>query len=414
MSARGRDRSGGERGAVTLVLAGASMLMAVVMLGAISIARLTIVRADVDRAADAAALAALAIISERGLPFDRDKREAAEALARQNSPLSIDFIWDVRTTDTALEIGVKASSAVDLPQLVFAGGAHTVTSRNRASLPQLGFNDAQRSQLKLALTLDYSGSMSIPIDGGSSARAIDVLEASITQLLGSNLRIDYGAVFYSSEILDQVSFVPDARRQIAEIMAVRDADAGTNTAAGFDAARQLILAAPDTGRYVLLVSDGEPNDFAAARAAAQALWAAGITIYTLEIRRQGSGAALDQFMTDVAGAPSNPGDPNYHFVATSSATLAATFRSITASILCSIGPVTPAPADPSTLRVFLVGSGGERRLAASDDLARDSALLAYRYEPSDQRIRLSETACAAITENGERAIVRTRIPRLVE
>ena len=45
--------------------------------------------------------------------------------------------------------------------------------------------------------------------------------------------------------------------------------------------------------------------FGTARAAAGDVWNAGITIITLEIRRQGSGRALDQFMTDVAGTPAS-------------------------------------------------------------------------------------------------------------
>src|SRR5690606_13078866 len=123
-------------------------------------------------------------------------------------------------------------------------------------------------------------------------RAIDVLEASVAGLLDADLPIDYAGVLYSTSTLDRVGFTASAPARIAAAMGRYDAVGGTNTALGFDEARALLAAAPDTGRYVLLVSDGEPSNFAAARAAAARLWdlgcppphpsaSCGVTIFTL-------------------------------------------------------------------------------------------------------------------------------------
>jgi hypothetical protein len=406
-----------ERGAVTPTMIVAALLLCVVAMGAITIGRLAAVRADAQRAADAGALAALQIVRDRGMPFDASARAAAEALARRNAALPARFQWRVTESADTVEIEVTAAIDVDQPTLVFAAGAAEVRGRSVARLPQRRFDDAERRLPKLVMALDYSGSMALPFSGGG-ARAIDVLEDSVEGLLGAALDIDYGAAFYSSGVFRTVGIGASAPNQIVSTMNAYDAGGSTNTGAALTSARNLLLAAPDTGRYVLLVSDGEPccesDAFARGRAAATALWNAGVTIYTLEIRRSGSSAALDQFMTDVAGSPSSRRDPNYHFVATSAAALVDQFRNIVASIVCKVGPVSPAPSDPTSLRVYLEQGGAERALPATDDLARDRALERYRWERADATVRLTAAACDSVLDAGAEVVVRFDRPALAE
>jgi len=398
------------------VIVGA-LLLCVVALGGITLGRLAAVRSDCQRAADAASLAALQVIRDRGLPFDTAARNAAESLARRNSPLDVRFTWQVTDTPDAVDIQVVASIDVDTPTMVFNSGSAEVRARAKARLPQERFDDAERRLPKLGLVLDYSGSMDLPFSGGSQ-KAIDVLETSVRGLLNADLDIDYGAVFYSDSVFRTVPIGAGAPAQINGIMNSFTSGGSTNTAAGLSSARNVMLAAPDTGRYVLLVSDGEPccasNSFAAARNAATALWDAGITIFTLEIRRSGSTAALDQFMTDVAGTPASRRDRNYHFVATNAATLITQFQDIVASIVCKVGPMSPAPTDPSTLRVFLTQGTSERVVPPSNDLIADQALERFRYEPTDQTVRLTATACDAVIDAGADIVVRYDRPALTE
>jgi len=402
-----------ERGAVTPAIVVACLLASALSLGGITLGRMAAVRSDAQRSADAAALAALQVIKERGLPFDARAKAAAEAIARANTPNPVAITWQVNETADAVTITALATVEVDTPRFVFLDGTTQVQGRASASLAQTKFDTAERRLPKLSLVLDYSGSMDLPFSGGG-ARAIDVLEDSVEGLLNAGLEIEYGAVFYSSNVFRTVPVSPGAPNQIMSTMNSYDAGGNTNTAAGLAAAGNLLQAVPDTGRYVLLVSDGEPNDFGSARNAAAALWDRDMTIFTLEIRRSGSGAALDQFMTDVAGTPTNRRDRNYHYVATSAAQLVQEFRRIVSTIVCKVGPLSPAPSDPAGIRVFLREGTIERAVPATDDLGRDVALERYRYESTDLSVRLTATACDAVLERGAAIVVRSERPGLTQ
>jgi Flp pilus assembly protein TadG len=399
---------------VTPAVVVGALTLSVVSLGGITLGRIAVVKSDVQRAADAGTLAALQVIRERGLPFDDASRIAAESIARANSPNGIALTWDVRETETKVDITAIASTQIDTPVLVWSGGTTEIRAKSTSSLAQIRFDSVERRLPKLTLVLDYSGSMDLPFSGGGG-RAIDVLEDSVEGLLNAGLEIDYGAVFYSSDVFKTVpiSSGTTATNGIINAMNQYDAGGGTNTAAGLNSARNLLLNAPDTGRYALLVSDGEPNSVSEGRAAAATLWDAGMTIFSLEIRRSGSGAALDQFMTDVAGTPSSRRDRNYHFVASSAADLLNEFRRIVSTIVCKVGPLNPAPGDPALLRVFLRQAGVDRRIILTDDLGRDTNIEAYLYDTGDNSVKLTAKACDAVM-NGATLVTRAVPPALVD
>jgi len=407
----------GERGAIAPAAGVAVIVLSVLAMGAISIGRLAAVRSDAQQAADSAALAAATAVRERGLPFDATTRASAEAIARKNSRLPIAFQWNVVDRPSGVDFTVTTSIDVSLPLLVFSDGRKTVQANATGRAAQTKFDDAERRYPKLVLVLDYSGSMSLPFSGGSG-RAIDVLEQSVRNLLLAGLRIDYGAVFFSTGVFRTLGIGPSTPGQIISTMNHYDAGGNTNTAAALSSGRNVLTAAPNTGYYMLLVSDGEPccssSSFSAARQAAVNAWNSDITIYTLEIRRSGSSSALAQFMTDVAGSPTSRRDRNYHFVATSAADLLARFQDIVASIVCKVGPMAPPPADPSTLRVFLRSGTSERRLQASSNLAADRSIEAYQYFSADQTIRLTERACDAVIDSGNEVVVRYDSPTLTD
>ncbi len=338
-------------------------------------------------------------------------------MARKNSRRPIDFRWNIAERADAVEVSVATSIDVNLPGLAFASSTKAAQANAKTELSQSRFDEAERRIPKLVLVLDYSGSMSLPFSGGGS-RAIDVLESSVEGLLNANLTIDYGAVFYSSNVFRTHAIGPSTPAQIVNTMSRYDAGGSTNTAAALSRASNILSAAPNTGRYILLVSDGEPccasNSFSAARAAAQAAWGRDVTIFTLEIRRSGSSSALDRFMTDVAGSPSSRRDRNYHFVATSAAALVTQFRDIVANIVCKVGPMNPVPSDLASMRVYMTNGLAERPLPATSDLARDRTIEAYRYNAPDQTIRLTETACDAVLDRGDDVVVRFDRPTLTE
>ncbi|HTM20586.1 MAG TPA: vWA domain-containing protein [Kofleriaceae bacterium] len=406
-----------QRGAIAVTAGVATILLSMLALGAVHIGRMVALRDDAQRAADSASLAASQAIRERGMPFDLQTRQAAEAVGRKNSKLPVNFVWNVAESSTAVDFTVNTSIDMEVPALAFTDTHTQVLANATGRVPQSKYDEAERRYPKLTMVLDYSGSMDLPFSGGSG-KAIDVLESSVRNLLNANLRIDYGAVFFSTGVFKTIGIGPSSPGQINATMNTYGAGGNTNTAAGLNTGRNVLLAAADTGRYILLVSDGEPccdgNSFAAARAAADAAFAAGITIYSLEIRRSGSSSALDQFMTYVAGSPGSRHDPSFHFVATSAASLTAKFQDIVASIVCKVGPLSPAPSDPALLRVFLKSGSSERRLLESSNLAADRTLERYQYSAADQTVRLTERACDAVIDSGDDVVVRFDQPSLTD
>lgn len=411
-----------ERGSMTPILAGSAVALALMAIGGATVGRLAAVRLDVQRASDAAVLAAAQIIKERGLPFDDAARMAAENLARRNSRLPVTFTWTINDAPTALEFSVAAQATVDVPRMIFMSGSTTVSARARGRVTQAKFDEATRRLPKLMLVLDYSGSMNQIMPGSGGKSAIRVLKESVTNLLDAGLMVDYGLAIFASGLEDQAPIGTSVATLKAKVNG-RNAGGMTCTSCGLNRARELLLAAgEDTGRYVLLVSDGAPNNGGGAngaRAAATSIWnnpTAG-TIFTLHIDWSGGAdAALRNFMISVSGTPASRGDVSYYYRATDANTLRDTFRNIVASIVCSVGPLVPAPAAPSSLRVYLKdrGSGVERLIPAVADLAANAAIEAYRYDAPTATLRLTQTACNAVLDLRQQVVVRHGQAGLVE
>jgi len=398
----------------------AILVMAVLAVGTVSIGRLAAVRSDAQQAADSAALAACQIIRDRGMPFNAQARTAAQNIAARNSQLPVGFTWTVNETPTSVDVTVQSTINVDLPSLIFAGGTRSVQAQASGRVTQSRYDEAERRIPKLAMVLDYSGSMQLQFSYGGGGPAIDILEDSIEALLNEDLMIDYGAVFYSDDVIHSVPISAAAPGQIISWMHSHGTYNMTNTSAGIRRARQLLTATDNTGYYILLVSDGEPNNgggMSGARAQANAAWNNDISIITLEIRRAGSSVAMSNFMTSVSGTPSSRGDPNYHYVAMTASDLIDTFRDIVASIICKVGPLNPVPADLSTVHVFLSAGATERvvpAIPAGDSLADWSADERYQYFAGDNTIRLTDAACDAVIDSGDEIVIRFDRPFLTD
>jgi hypothetical protein len=297
-------------------------------------------------------------------------------------------------------------------------GSQTLTRRAVARLPQRTISATERRRPKLALALDYSGSMDLPIEGAAAggSRAIDVLELSVAGLLGANLEIDYSAVFYNGGVFDSVAFSGGAIGQILSALDAYDARGNTNYSAPLSRARQLLAAEEDTGRYVLMVSDGAPGDSPSQiDAAAASLWGIDSTIFTLEIRRQGSSSALAGNLIAISGTPSDRGNNDYHFVATTGTELVEQFENILAEIICRAGPVDPAPANPGDLHLLLFKEGlSDIDLDPVEDVFAAPDVYGYNYDPGTQMIQLTDRTCSAVLDSGYQIVSRSQPGALVE
>jgi hypothetical protein len=414
-----------QLGSFTPLAGGVVLVFALLALGGLTIGRLTAVKADSQRAADAAALAGAQLIRDNGMPFDGTLRARAETVGRANSVLPIDFVWSLVEDGDSVDLEVTTQINVQGPTLVIGGGSKTVESRAKASITQTRFDDADRRLPKLIMVLDYSGSMNAAMPGGGGARAIDVLKASVNNLLDADLRIDYGMVIYSGGIL---SVVPPGEGTPSHINNIRNAVNGrgaggmTCTSCGLNRARELLLGAgDDTGRYVLLVSDGAPTaggNEAGARSAANSLWAIEASNFSLHIDSSGGGdPALRNFLISVSGAYTSHPDAGYYFYADDASSLRDTFEIIVSSIVCSVGPLDPIPADAATLKVYLASGAAERgviSVPAGGDLYDFRDQERYVYDTATQTIKLTELACDAVIDDGDEIVIRFDKPDLIE
>jgi Mg-chelatase subunit ChlD len=391
------------------------MVLGTTAVGAIGLGRMTAVRSDLQRSADGSALAAVELIRKNGLPLTAEMQQAAESTGQVSTKTPVGFDWRVTSTADYVEVEVVTRTELELTEMVWNGGRE-LSRRTVARLPQSVISQTERRKPKLVLALDYSGSMTLPFTGATGQRAIDILEISVAGLLNADLDIDYASVFYNSGVFDHVGFGGSAINQILNRFDNYDAGGGTNYSSPLGRARSILAAEEDTGRYVLMVSDGQPGDSPGQIAsAASSLWAIDATIFSLEIRRHGSSPALAQNLIAISGTPADRGDPSYHFVATSGTELVDQFSNILAEIACRAGPVTPAPADPSDLSLLLFKPGmTDIALVPVADVFSSPGVYGYSYDAGTQMVALTDRTCSAVLDSGYKILSRSQPGVLVE
>jgi hypothetical protein len=410
MKAAGTSR---QRGATTPIAAASVLLLAVIGAGGATIGRIAVARSDAQRAADAAALALGDAIREQGIATSP---AAALGVGQRNVRTAVGLSPAVNETTTSAQALVEAHSNLLAPRFVFASGTVDVAARARAMVPEVQLQNVAMPHAKVVLVLDFSGSMVEVLAGGQSK--IDELKSSVAEFLREPLRIDWAGVLFSTDVLGFQPFAPDAASQLQQLINNHSADGSTATERGLAKARDL-LAAPDVrsdpNKFVLLVSDGAPNDVGSARGAAGPLWDLGATIITLHIDSDGD-AAASQFMLSVSGkSPGN--DHDWYFRIDTAAALEAQLQTILARIGCPLDPLPPVE-NPPLVSAFLRPAPGasERKLvnAGTGDLALFRDREAFRYDPATRRVTLSLPACEAIANRHEQLVIRYNRARLIE
>lgn len=91
-----------------------------------------------------------------------------------------------------------------------------------------------------------------------------------------------------------------------------------------------------------------------------------MTLFTVNVV---VGAVRRSLLIHMGGGPADAGDEGCYVEAGNAAALQESFRKITADILCRIGPLEPAPEDPTDLYAFVRDPGepsSEERLEPMD------------------------------------------------
>jgi hypothetical protein len=408
-----RSRWSRERGSVMPVVAFVSLILAVLGIGGAVLGRTVAARQDAQRAADGAALAMADLIREQGLPAALPRAMQIGQFS-DRSPLGWNPSW--REEPTRLVAQVAASGQLAAWRYIWDSGSIPVNARASAIVGQEVHEIDNWSPPQLMLVLDYSGSMGEAM-GGNRSR-IDALEDGVQRMFDQGYRIEFGATLFDSSIVASERFGPDSVGRILQLLRNHGPGSGTCTSCGLRSGRELLADSPDTGadKFVVLVSDGSPNDGGGeegARQEAARLWDDNVSIFSLHV---GAGGGLQAFMESVAGTPDHhPYPEDYYFQVTDPESFRQALEAIAAAIACR----TPRPLnmqaieDMATLRVFLREGGRERRIEESPNLIAGN-IEGYQLERTGGRLRFTPRACNAIIDRGAQIVVRYNRARLIE
>lgn len=450
MRTRRRRSSDRQRGSVMPIVLGGILILAILAYGGATVWRMVLARAEAQRAADAACLTAANVMKHEGMPFNLAKQGLAEELARGNANLPVSFQWETQETATEIRFRCTASVAVPAPRLVWSDGVVNVTASARASSRQQTITEAEKKYPQLVMVLDYSGSMRRSFDGSwdddqGNDSFWDLIDAA-NALLDKNFEFRYGLAIFGTHVLDATANVSldnldDVKTRVNKRQGCPydgQDGCGTGTWEALDRARSLLADSSlpgDEGKYVLLVSDGEPSgDVSDPRgesvAAANRLWDLGAEIFTIQITNSGSSSgSFRQFMHSVSGTPEQRGNPAGHYwSADNPAELEALFEMFGNALACQLPQVDPPPPNPRLMHVYVRDAGGnETQLGDSSEHPTspadspgdlwDSSLPFksgdwFYYHPEKRRLYVTPNVCERILDNHENVYVRFRSPTL--
>jgi von Willebrand factor type A domain/Putative Flp pilus-assembly TadE/G-like len=439
-------RRGREHGGITPLMVGLIMVLLTILVGASAVGRLAMLRQDAQRGADAACLVAANVIRLDGLPFNAQKElKVAEIALRNLGPgASVEVIATDEQDQVSFECIVQLNVGVPW-------GAELVTAKAAGKVAQKKYDNAIEVKPRFVLVLDYSGSMERGMVGDAGGRkSIDVLKDAVRTLFEMDLPVKYGAVLFSDNVT-KIGISPDAPAQVRAKINTPLGPA-TMTGAALDAANEILSADPldfeDQASYVLLVSDGQPNDpsmslpdsDADARAAAQALRDGPnkVYIHTLHIVNQPTAegqAVVQAFMeqitgeagVDEAGAPRSPDIEDGFHAASSDSQLREEFEEIAGAIACPVQlDALPEPGTklhpflraPSQDEVVITDLLDVRPNAVKGDL--NSTKFNYRTQNyyflvrDKKQIFVTKAVCDKILKAGHIMVLRYEKPRLTE
>ncbi len=420
-----------SRGAVAIMIVHLALVVFVVMVAGVRLGLISLQKQEHQNQADAVALGATWIAKEKGLG-DLCNHPDLAALAHGNrTTTSSERVTTCPTPrrvqesdgSSHLTFQVEASDEVNHAYsdvMALSNENIRLDAWGTGQLVEHSFDEVQRLFPKLVLVLDYSGSMRANF--GSTTR-LKELQKAVNALLDMELRVEYGAVLFSTDVLQTVAIDYDDRQQDIRNAISRSYANMTNYPVALRHATNLLLDTEDTGWYILFVTDGLPEwyrssnhrDYCGPECGgpisldlADEIRAAGITIFTLFI---GSDSQAEQLLRDMSGSSSRPGDPECAFVARNAEQLHETFRRIVSSILCTVGPISPAPPEgtqPEDVHVFLSipNEPNEIPLDFTWSVGDYPDDYRYSYDPGENKVSLSERACDAVIDLGATLQVR--------
>jgi Mg-chelatase subunit ChlD len=398
-----------QRGSSVPIVMMVTMVLSAFAIGGSALARMVIAKQDAQQVADAAAFGTIDAVRIGGRNGGQPgPLNAARGNSRVTSVVQ-NQLSDQNANRRIVSNATASTTVDDLPIWLFGTKSFEVKAQATARVSQERRLSGNSLKPDVVLVLDFSGSM--------EGERIRVLKESMQQTLNDQtLDMNFAGVLFSDDVISSVDLnTASGRDDLITMITDNAANGGTNTGSAYTKAAQLLDQTPRPDgypRYVVLVSDGEPNDPGAAVAAAEGLWNnQKATLMALDLS-----GARSAFMLGVSGRPDKKGDPSYYFNVSNTDLFQSAIAEIISTVLCPITPLDASanrPGEEQTVTAFLQRAQREIKLQKVSDLFAARNDLAYTYDPSARQIRFSRAACNLV-HAGQQVVVRYRLPRLID
>jgi uncharacterized protein YegL len=203
-------------------------------------------------------------------------------------------------------------------------------------------HDVDLVDAAVIMLLDYSGSM--------SGNRIQQLKNTVTQFINEDYNLSYSAIIYNNSIIEKSSIGkgPQHKQTVLSMVNNTNPDGGTNFVTPLNEAMQQIQSTNYEAYYILLISDGSPNEGSGPSTNFvtnnvlnindnNCIYTTRqnpcITIYTLGVDNANTSS-----LHAISGNTLDNNPNNFSFIVNASQ-VAAAFNAVIEEIMCRIGPV---------------------------------------------------------------------------
>ena len=203
-------------------------------------------------------------------------------------------------------------------------------------------HDVDLIDAAVIMLLDYSGSM--------NGNRIQQLKDTVSQFINSDFNLSYSVILYNSSVIEKsdIGKSPQHKQTVLSIVNNRSPGGGTNFVLPLQEAISQIQTTNYEAYYILLISDGSPNEGAGPsqtfvqnnirnindnNCIYSTVTDPCITVYTLGVDNANTGA-----LQSISGNTLNTTPNEFSFVVNANQ-VAAAFNAIIEEIMCRIGPV---------------------------------------------------------------------------
>lgn len=407
------QRRARQRGMMSMVVGEIALVLVFFLIMVLIMGHLTLRRNEQQNATDAVNFAAGIIAKYEGVTGLCDDNRLMQ-IALLNLPemapgqVVLDCDDPTQNADgTRVRFATRVTTAYQSPfnyddgRVTANAGVDRITVRAVTELTQQEMSDPELP--KVVFVLDYSGSMGAAYGGSSRIR---VLRDVVNRILDLDLPVEFGLVLFNRSAFASIDIRGGADHDdIRDQLEVREGE-NTNYEAGLGLGTELLRRRGAEKGYLIFMTDGAPTEGDRTAAPARRVWNAGYTTLPVFIGPNNNNALL----ISMAGSREDPANPNFYFEAADPNALIDAMDAVFRTILCSLGPIDPAPSDADDLGLILRREDntevGMERVLNPRELSEPGDRPKVLYNPADQYIKISEEACNEILYEGAKVVAR--------